>query len=180
LENDFSIFLHQEKNVNDCAGWFDSRKREFIVAMQGKGGFSTLIHEYSHFLQWRDRKKYYNRLLKSCDIVFSWIAGKFYKKDVVEEAIKYVIELEWDCEMGALELIKKYDLDVDIKKYIQSANAYIMFYHVIHNTRKWCKKSPYNPEITRSMPECLQPLEYYQILDNIKDHQWEKYLKVLT
>lgn len=179
LEKDFSVFLHQEMNVKNCAGWFDSTNKEFIVAMKGSNGFPTLIHEYSHFLQWRDKKRYYNKLLKSCSIVFNWIDGKFHRKDVVEQAIKDTIELEWDCEMGALELIHKYDLDVNLKKYIQCANAYIMFYHIIHNTRQWCKRSPYSDEIKRSMPEHLQPLEYYQTWDNIKDHQWEKYLKIL-
>lgn len=179
LDDKFSVLIHQKKMVEFCGGWFDSEGREFVVAMKNKMGFEILIHEYSHYLQWKNRKRFYNKGANACEIIFSWLEGKFYKQETIENAIKDVIALEWDCEMGALELIRKYSLDVDIDRYLKASNAYLLFYHIVHSERKWCKKSPYSPNIVASMPPVLQPLEYYFISDNIKEHQREKYLKIL-
>jgi len=173
------VLIHQKKMVEYCGGWFDADNREFVVALKSRMGFETMIHEYSHYLQWKNRRRFYNKGANACGVVFSWLGGKFYKKDTLTNAIKDIIHLEWDCEMGALELISKYSLDVDTDKYIRAANAYLLFYHIVHSERKWCKESPYNPSIVASMPIALQPLEYYLISDNIKEHQREKYIKIL-
>jgi hypothetical protein len=179
LDDNFSILIHQKKMVNFCGGWFDPDLKEFTVAMKNRMGFEILIHEYSHYLQWKNRKRFFNKGASACGIVFSWLDGKFYKQETIANAISDVITLEWDCEMGALELINKYSLDVDVSRYLKATNAYLMFYHIVHENRKWCKHSPYNPTITASMSDSLQPLEYYQNPDNVKDHQREKYLKIL-
>lgn len=171
--------MHQKKLVEYCGGWFDSEKKEFVVAMDNRMGFEILIHEYCHYLQWKTRKRFYNKGANACSIVFSWLDGIFYKKGTIKQAIYDVIELEWDCECRALEVIKKYNLDVSVDKYLKASNAYLHFYHILHEERKWCKTSPYSPSITASMPTTLQPLEYYLISDNIKPHQREKYLKIL-
>lgn len=179
LENKFSVLLHQKNMVEYCGGWFDSENKEFVVALRNKMGFEILVHEYSHFLQWKNSKRFYNHGANSCGVIFSWLDGKFYKKETVKNAIMSIIELEWDCEMRALELINKHNLDIDVSRYLKATNAYLLFYHIVHETRKWCKTSPYSSKIMMSMSDSLQPLEYYQISDNIKDHQREKYLKIL-
>ena len=179
LDDKFSILLHQKRMVEYCGGWFDPDKREFVVALKNRMGFEILIHEYSHYLQWKHRKRFYNKGANSCGVVFPWLEGKFFKKETVKNAIENVISLEWDCEMGALDLISKHNLGVNVDKYIQAANAYLMFYHIVHEQRKWCKKSPYNPQMLLSMSTTLHPLEYYLDSDNIKAHQREKYLKIL-
>lgn len=178
IDDDYSVFIHNKKMVDYCGGWFDSNKREFVVAMKNRLGFEILIHEYSHYLQWKDRKRFYNKKLKSVEIVFNWIDGKFFKKSIIEEAIREVIELEWDCEVNAMKKIISYDLSVNLNEYAQAANAYLMFYQYILETRLWCKTSPYNPKIMSMMPTSLQPLEYYQTSVNLTDKLRKEYKKI--
>jgi hypothetical protein len=179
IENDFSVFIHNKDRVEECGGWFDSSKKEFTVAMKDRMGYEILIHEYSHFLQWRDRRRYFNKKLKSVEIIFSWIDGKGYDNPTLEKAIKELIELEWDCEMGAIELIRKYNLDVDINEYIKAANAYLLFYHMVYEQGVWCKKSPYSKKIADTMDTALHPLEYYLNPDNLTHKQRVEYEKIL-
>lgn len=179
IDDDYSVFIHNKKMVDYCGGWFDCNKREFVVAMKNRLGFETLIHEYSHYLQWKNKKRFYNKKLKSVEIVFNWIDGKFFKKNIVEEAMGEVIELEWDCEIGAMDIIRKYDLKVDLGEYAQAANAYLMFYNFILETRLWCKEAPYNLKIMNLMPTALQPLEFYKIPENLTDKLRKEYDKIL-
>lgn len=179
LDDKFSVLLHQKPMVEYCGGWFDAEQKEFVVALKNRMGFEILVHEYCHYLQWSNSKRFYNKGSTAAEIVFNWLGGKFYKKSTVKSAIDTIIELEWDCECRALEVIDRYKLDINVDKYLQASNAYLMFYHIVHEQRKWCKTSPYNPIMMLSMPTSLQPLEYYLNPDNIKSHQREKYLEIL-
>jgi hypothetical protein len=180
IADDFSIRLYQQKIVESCGGWFDAEDKEFVVALKNAYGFEILIHEYCHYLQWKTRKRYFNKLIQAYNIVFPWIRGTFYKKDVVEKAIGEVIELEWDCEKRALEVIKEFKLDVDVDRYIKAANAYLLFYHIVHGERKWVKNlSPYSPSITKLMPNTIQKLDFYLDKDNITEDMDNEYRKIL-
>ncbi len=179
IESDFSVFIHNKDKIEECGGWFDPSKKEFTVAIKNQMGFEILIHEYSHFLQWKERKKFFKRKIKSSNIIFGWISGKHYTDDILEKAIKELIELEWDCEVGAIELIHKYKLDVDINEYIKAANACLLFYHIVYEQGVWCKKSPYSPKICKLMDTAFHPLEYYLNLNNLTHKQRVEYEKIL-
>ncbi len=45
--------------------------------------------------------------------------------------------MEFDCEKRTVAKIKKYNLPIDIKDYIQKANAYVWFYTAVLNKRQW-------------------------------------------
>lgn len=179
IKDKFSILLHRSKTNNDFGGSFDYQQKEFIVSMQNKMGFETLIHEYCHYLQWKNNKKNFLKLINGCSIVFDWIDGTFYKKAVVAEAVKAAIALEWDCEHRAVEQIKKYKLDVDVEKYCKAANSYLLFYNVAHEKRKWYGGNVYTPSLLKKMPEKLMNLDYYFDIDNITEQQYKQYLKLI-
>lgn len=179
LNDKFSILIHQTKDVKNCGGYFDYDSKEFVVAMRNRMGFEILVHEYCHYLQWKEDRKYFLKMVKNCGIVFDWLDGKFYKKSILEKATRGVIELEWDCEKRAVDLIKKYKLDVDIPEYCRSANSYLLFYHIVRETRMWYKKSPYNTKLTDGMLPELQDLDYYMDRNNITDKQHGQYLKII-
>ena len=180
IADEFSIRLYQKKMEENCGGWFDAQDKEFVVALKNTYGFEILIHEYCHYLQWKTRRRFFNKYIQACDIVFPWVQGTFYKKDIVEQAIGEVIELEWDCEKRALDVIKEFKLDIDTERYIKSANASLLFYHIVHDERKWVKNlSPYAPNITKLMPNALQKLDFYLDKDNITEDMDKEYRKVL-
>jgi hypothetical protein len=179
LKDKFSILIYQTADVKNCGGYFDYSGKEFVVALKNRKGFEIMIHEYCHFLQWKENRKYFLKLIKDCGILFDWLDGKFYKKKIINEAVRGVIELEWDCEKRAIELIKKYKLDVDIEEYSQSANCYLLFYHIVRKYRKWYKNAPYNTKLNEGMLNSIQELDYYLDFDNITEKQHKQYLKII-
>ena len=179
IKDKFSILLHQSKKANDFGGSFDYSEKEFIVSMHNKTGFEILIHEYCHYLQWKTNRKQFLKLINGCSIVFDWLEGTFYKKDVVAEAIKAAITLEWDCENRALEQIKKHKLDIDIDQYCKAANSYLLFYNIVHEKRKWYSNNAYTAALLKKMPDKLMDLEYYFDIDNITEPQYKQYLKLI-
>lgn len=179
LDDQFSIIFHQQKDPESLGGSFDGTSKEFIVSIKSKLGFEVLVHEYCHYQQWKQSKRYYNRLIDAGHLVFDWIDGTFFKKDVLNYAFENIIELEWDCEKRAVETIKKYNLDVDIEKYIKTANTYLLFYHIVRENRKWCSNGIYSPSLVKSMPNEILDLDFYLDPNNIKEHQRKKYIKNL-
>jgi hypothetical protein len=66
--------------------------------------------------------------------------------------------MELDCEKRSVAKIKQFKLPINIKEYIQKANAYIFFYRALSKTRKWTTKdkSPYTVEaVWKKMPSKL-------------------------
>lgn len=171
IEDGFSIKLLMEKAIDEkYGGWFGSEKdeKEFVVAMKRDCAFEIFIHEYSHYLQWKHNRSFFNKKLKGCNILFDWLDGKKYSEKVISKAVKDTIELEWDCEKKVLQLIKKYKLDVDIDTYIRGANCYLFFYHTVHKLNKWTGngKSPYSPAMRKIVSNELKELSYYLDKDN--------------
>lgn len=182
LEDNFSVCLLQSEDETGDGGWIDVDNRHLTATVGGWGGMDVgiLVHEYSHYLQWKTNRRFFNNRMNYCDTFFKWIEGSKHTDKVVDKALEKVIELEWDCEKRAIELIKKHRIEIDLKRYKKAASSSILFYHIAREKRKWCEYSPFDPRITRSMPEELQSLEYYLDKDNIKDHQREKYLEILV
>lgn len=180
LDEKFSVLFLQEKSFNSCGGLFNGCDKEFIVAMGNRLGFEVLVHEYNHFLQWKDERKRYDSLSNGNAIISDWLGGKFFKKSIIAYATEQVIELEWDCERRSIEMIKKYKLDIDLDDYIRSANSYIFFYHAVKKTRVWATKPLYKKALLKTMPTELMDLEYYLDENNISKKQLKKYIGTLN
>jgi len=121
---------------------------------------STLVHEYSHMEQWRDKSKYYvqgYRGWDSWDIMNRWLQGHEFKRTTINRSINVIRNCEVDCERRAIKNIKKFNIPVNIKSYCQKANVYIYFHNYIKKTRVWdCKKEPNDcPQILKAMPDNL-------------------------
>ena len=113
-----------------------------------------LVHEschvdqylYAHDKMWLAKGNSYDQL----DM---WL---HHKKDrYIKQHLDNVRDLELDCEKRAAKKIKKYNLPIDVKEYVQRANAYIYFFTYLYHSRKWpsAKKSPYaQPAIWQKMP----------------------------
>jgi len=170
LEDKFSVFLHQKVKVEDCGGWFDCEEKELTVALDNPMGFEILIHEYSHFQQWKHFKEWFLKHNGGVGILFGWLDDTDYSDDILDLAWRDTVALELHCEQLSLNLIETFDLPVDVDKYRRAANAYLLFYQFVRSKRLWSKKSPYNNDaILAAMPNELQTLDYYLDPSNVPD-----------
>jgi hypothetical protein len=97
-----------------------------------------------------------------------WLTGE--EVEDIDQHISNCRDLELDNEKRTVEVIKKFNLDVDIDHYIKKANAYVQFYNYMKYSRRWCtpERSPYtNEKIISSMPNEFN-MDYTAIPENIK------------
>jgi len=121
-----------------CSGLFYMDVNDNPVIKVAKGNileeewFGVLIHEYCHFLQWRDDSKLWNRFC-DYDVTYSQIILKpeKYKRELVT-----LMELEIDCERSAYNIIKNNKL-FDHKAYAKTANAILYKYAMLYKYNKW-------------------------------------------
>ena len=169
LDAEVSIHIEQCKRIDDgYGGWFDAnngKHPEFRVAYKGDFGKSLFIHEYCHFLQWRDDPEFWKKY-SHC---------KFYKAF----KLKYIndsIQLEWDCEKRALNLIKTHSLDIDADLYIKHANIYLQHYHLLADNKSWAMKNIYPKKVLPFVSDEFHDLEYYFDRNNLHP----KFCKILN
>ena len=102
-----------------CSGLFymDSKDNPIIKvatgSLQEEEWFGVLIHEYCHFIQWRDDSILWNKFC-DYDVTYSQIISKpqKYKKE-----LEALMELEINCEKSATNIINGQIIIENIKKY---------------------------------------------------------------
>lgn len=140
------------------SGYFDETIPIIKVAIckPVKEWFSILIHEYCHSIQWINQTKPWTSVYTgpdNCALTSfeNWLCGTDYKD--IKKYIKIIQNLELECEKLAIDIIKKYNIPLDINHYIQAANAYIYLYSWLYYIRKWPNIMPYqNKQIVKQMP----------------------------
>jgi hypothetical protein len=176
LNHGFSILLYNTEQLEDACGgycWIDDDKRELSVAMKHHMGFEILIHEYCHFLQWKNDPKFWYSHIEKYDLLFDWINDKnmeVTEKDL-KDSLESIIAIEHDCESRVLKLVKNNPIeDFDINKYIRAANSYLWSYHLNRELRQ----RPNNPIYTNRVIEKMSPLfcslSYYLDKENLSEN----------
>jgi hypothetical protein len=123
---------------NKCSGLFYLDSQDDPVIKVAKGGlteeewFGILLHEYCHFLQWRDESKFWEQFADH-DVTYSHIISKPQKHKI---SLISLMELEINCEKCVTNIIKKNKL-FDHKTYAQSANAILYKYAFLYKYSKW-------------------------------------------
>ena len=121
-----------------CSGLFylDANDNPILKVAQGgfkeEEWFGILLHEYCHFIQWRDDSKIWNNFC-DYDITYSDI---ILKPEKYKKQLSSLMELEINCEKCAVNIIKNNNL-FDINEYVQSANAILYKYAFLYNYNKW-------------------------------------------
>ena len=163
IDHGFSILLYNKDQLAEaCGGWCwiddDENQKEFAIAMKHPMSFEIILHEYCHFLQWRDDRKLWDRCMATYDILFEWIrhpslvADPFIKDfkittDQLDQSLHNILELEHDCERRVLKMAKNCPIEnFDIDKYIRAANAYLWSYHLNRELRVRPKNPIYSSE----------------------------------
>lgn len=159
-----SRYLVLSGNIK-CSGYFDDTGRELVVAINRTDWLAILVHEFAHLTQWVDNCKPWRDLGDSINKVDDWLTGK--RVTGIKKALARCRDLELDNEKRSVNLIKKWDLPIDIKLYTQKANAYINLYNRMLVTREWPKpnNSPYtNPAVYKKMPRIFK-MNYRKMSD---------------
>ena len=176
------IKINISDDLGGYGGWFSEEEKELCVWKHNPIFFATLIHEYCHFLQYRDKyDSLWSRACESTDLLFGWLEdGEDMSYYLKRKAFRGSIEVEWDCENMTIAEIKKHNIDIDTERYSRMSSAYLFSYHTTLKKRTWPGPSIYTDEIVENCPP-LQELEFYYDKRNIPKTVWklllEKYNK---
>lgn len=124
------------------SGYFEGGDMpQLVVARGAKRWLGTLLHEYSHLTQWAEVAPVWKSDKGGMD---EWLAGAKIKD--IKRRLAATRDLEADCERRAIRLMRELDAPIDVEQYARGANAYVHFYNVIAETRKWYApdRRPYN------------------------------------
>ena len=152
-----------------CSGYFDEDGPALVCSMNRPDSLEILAHEFGHFTQWIEQIDLWKAVNTSMPLVDDWLNGKDVPN--IKKQLAICRDLELDNEKRAVKIIKKFNLDIDIERYIKKANAYIFFYTRLLATRKWCtpKNSPYtNKKVIESMSGKFD-MEYKTLSKNLEN-----------
>jgi hypothetical protein len=157
IENkiDFRLeFVNRVDTENlPCSGYFDEKS---LVVATNKDNYrewlDVLIHESCHLDQFSEKSNIWKSDSTSLSIVEAWINGKKVSEERKISGFKNTIMLELDCEQRTVKKIKKYEIPINKKEYIQKANAYLFSYLYALNYKKWYPTPYENPKIWKKMP----------------------------
>jgi len=175
LSYGFSVHLHQKEHIDGYGGWFgtDLGEEEFVVAMKHHMGFEILLHEYCHFLQWKNDRKLWEKSTETYDTLFNWIADPELVVDdsALDQSLHDILEIEHDCEKRALKIVKNSPIeDFDTDKYMRAVNAYLWSYHLNRELRLKPKRPIYSERVLEHMPNVFNTeLSFYLDRDNLTD-----------
>jgi len=189
LENNVSVYLSKDEfiQMNEegdvCRGlWDDGEKKNLklycATAGDEKIWVPIFVHEYCHFLQWKDRCPEWKGAQKYTEEDDRKILRNEKMHPVrLRNSIKRIRDLEEDCEKRTVQVLKKYGANkAFIEGYIQRANTYLYFYTYLKFYREWYPKDKVvtkMKQITRVAPKTFQ-----KSYDVIPSKMLKEYMKV--
>jgi hypothetical protein len=164
--NDHNVELILENSefviVNNltCSGYFyagtEDYKGELVVATKEVCWEEVLVHEYCHLKQWAENYISWELVEKSGNKLEDWLSGKKVKN--IHKYINIIRNVELDADKRAVEIIKKYKLDIDIASYIKYSNYCAYFYNYMKKSRKWM--DPNEPIEKQTLIESIMPTHF--------------------
>ena len=137
------------------AGYFVDRPQLTLAVGIGKPideWLPILVHERGHMEQWIDKDRVWDEAFadnrETVDWIDEWTQGRDDLPMPIAQLIERSFAVELDCERRAIELIKKFELPIDIEQYTQKALSYVYYYkHMLHS-RQWYDQSwvPYETD----------------------------------
>jgi hypothetical protein len=156
-ERDCILVFGRGKQINcngfRVDGYFSEHEKEIRVARASTQWLGVLAHEYAHYRQWVEGDPTYLQADDAIDMIDNWFAGKEYAERDLTRAFRIVRKMERDAERRSVDLIKYYQLPVNLDLYIRRANCYIYSHFIMHLTRKfWAfKRDPFRSRTILSM-----------------------------
>lgn len=164
-------------NSLPCSGYFDDKNLKLVCAIGTKkpeDWFGTLLHEYSHFEQWKEQCSAWvnsqpKNGINSDELMDQWLSGKDF--DNITEVLESIAYLEFDCEQRTSYKMNLFNDIFNVEDYIQKANAYVAFYKILSKTRKW-----YNPDSAPYLLESIwknMPKTFLSWAKYTRDYQFD-------
>lgn len=144
-KNKFKLILHMDNlkiGKNYVSGYFSEDTKEIVISIKEENWLEILVHEFNHFVQFINNEEKYvllnqgesNFLIE----LWEWLDGDIELNTKRKNLLfKTVQEMELDCERKSVEMIKKFDLPIDIEEYTSIANIYIFYYTYAKKNRCW-------------------------------------------
>jgi len=173
LSHNFAVFLHNKEHIDGYGGWFgtDIGEEEFVVAMKHHMSFEILIHEYCHFLQWKNDREFWDNSCEYYDTLFDWIANPTLEisEEDLNKSLHTILSIEHDCEKRVLKLVKNNPIEnFNQDQYIRAINAYLWSYHINKQLRQRPKKPIYSQRVLEHMPNTFNfDVNFYLDINNL-------------
>lgn len=182
LDDGFSVLLHKTDNLDGWSGWMgsDEGEREFVVAIDHPFGFETAIHEYCHYLQYKNKPDLWFKTDAHYNLLIDWVddISLEYTDEQLNQSLYDILELEHDCEKMSIEFAYQNNVEnFDVDKYCRGANAYLWHYHINRKFRKRPKQPIYTARVLGSMSNKLeQDLSFYLDINNLSLDKYQTLL----
>ena len=165
LGNDLEI---DGSNVD---GYYCEDEKQLAIAYDSGLSFvGVLAHEFNHFIQAKTKTVKWLNLNyngNNCyELWWDWLNNVIeLSDDDLEQVVRRVQDVEWECENMTIPMLEKFNLPVDKERYIGSANSYILFFQYAKTTRRWYEQGdgPDNENIIRYLPKEKMVDEYYHL-----------------
>ena len=139
----------------NCSGYFCETDKALVVACGRpfKEWFEILIHEFCHMEQWKSDERW-NAWNDNTGKTWDWLAGNIMlNKKQIATMLDLMVELEKDCEVRAVEKIKKWGLPISQTKYIKKANLYLYSYYMLPILKRFPTGIYYDKTLTDMCPK---------------------------
>jgi hypothetical protein len=181
--HDIAVHIQRKKQVRMdgvmVSGFFCSHTDRLFVAGLSKDWVPIMVHETCHRDQYTEQAKVWNQTIQingenhdPLTIFHEWLEHKTeLGPRKTKEMLQGCLNLELDCEKRSAKKIDQFYLPINLKEYIQKANAYVYFYLAMQHTRCWYPKgkAPFAlPEVWTKMPADFDN-DYTKLPKRIKD-----------
>lgn len=148
-----------EGETTPTNGYFCSVDKVLAVAIDKPvdDWLLIFIHESCHMDQFLQDEFIWEKWNVGYTMFFEWLErNKELSQNTLLQCFQDIIDCEKDCELRAVQKIKKYKLDIDTSRYIQMANLYLYSYAYIMKVRKWKTGIYKNEELIVLCPKTFQ------------------------
>lgn len=123
---------------NDCHGYFDENSKTIAVE-KIKSWPSILAHEFSHYLQFKNKHKtfyaYYGLGYNPDEIITDYLKNKIKYSKKVSTSFNVVRNNELYCDIIAYKLLRKFKIKIDKSLYTKHTNLHMIYYHYLEKTK---------------------------------------------
>lgn len=156
--------------------YFSEYPREFIISYfedrNEDDWFHDFIHEYAHYIQFKNEGEKWEQYNKDGIIFTEYIANT--RKRIALKNIRRVQELEADGNIKAEEIINKYKLKVKKSQYFKNNNLYIICHEFMVKYKVFFL--PYCRKMLRLIPDT--PMTIDEIASFPHMHKLEALYKI--
>lgn len=169
LQTPLEKYVYYDSPIGSNGFFIDEPTPILAVALdQPQEQWYTIIcHEYSHMCQWLDDDPLYWNFDDDGNLD-DWLCKKVeYNENQLNKIVQNYILLELDAEERTVAFMEKMNVDINIQEYIQKANSYILFYHIVKRDRNFYtnRKEPYAlKNVWKKMPISFDDVDYLEPL----------------